>query len=193
MVSPVLAQEEHDYAFALIGTGNGAYWVYTKEENSFYFHIDSDSIFSTGAETLFLVKDRVFESTVVLAEEGMPEKMPTTEKTEEILLDYMFHELKFLKNKQQLEIPDVQYKFVDLGRYHFMEWWYQIKNSENEIWSKTNLSVLCFDGILNINVAVKKHQTMEEEKEFLRGAGSNLVKVLGSVDIDAMAEKLQKK
>lgn len=187
------ASHNSDYKFALLGSEDGAYWVYAGEETAFYYHIDSDSIFATGAETLFLVKDKIFESTVVMAEEGIPETMPTTEQTEEILLEYMFHELKYYKNHQNLEIPDVQYKFKDIGRYRFMEWWYQISNSENQIVSKTNLSVLCFDAILNISIAVKKSQDIEEEKEFLRVAGGNLKKILGPLDIDKMAMSIQEK
>jgi hypothetical protein len=184
--------EELDYQFALLGTEKGAYWVYSCENNSFYYNITSDSIFSTGVDSYFLINDKIFQSTVVKTEEGMPEKMPGKEETEEILLDYMTHELMYLKNKQKLDIPGVEYKFVEIGRFYFMEWWYNINNSENDIRSRTNLSVLCFEAILNLNVSVREGQNIKMEKDFLREAGKTLVKVLGPMDFHKMAEDLQK-
>ncbi len=194
---PAITQKEgdmdQDYQFALLGTEKGAYWVYSCESNSFYFNIISDSIFSTGAESYFLINNKIFQTTVVKTEEGMPEKMPSIEETEEILLDYMTHELKYLKNKQKLDIPGVEYKFVEIGLFYFMEWWYDINNSENDISSRTNLSILCFEAILNLNVSIRKNQSLDTEKKFLREVGETLVKVLGPMDFDKMAEGLQEK
>ena len=185
--------EELEYTFALLGSPDGAFWVYSSEENSFYFNVISDSIYATGVETYFLIEDKIFQSKVTRAKEGMPDKVPGKEKSEEILLDFMNHEIRVLKKEQNLDIPGVQYKFKELGRYHFMEWWYDIKGSKNEVTSRTNLSVVCFDAILSIDVTLKKGQDIENERQFLEVVGKSLVKVLGPVDFDEMADRIQNK
>ncbi len=197
LAAPVLGSgqknEDQEYTFALLGSPDGAFWVYSSQENSFYFNVVSDSIFATGAETYFLIEDKIFQSKVTRAKEGMPDRVPGKEKSEEILLDFMNHEIRVLKNEQKLDIPGVQYKFKELGRYHFMEWWYDIRGSKNEVTSRTNLSVVCFDAILSIDVTLKKGQELESERKFLEVVGKSLVKVLGPVDFDEMANRIQNK
>jgi len=151
----------------------GAAWLYSSPEKSFYFVIYSDQIYATNTPDLYVVNNKIFRSFIFNPVKPIILGVKDSATIDGILLEYIKGRMEVFGKGKNLGNPKTKMRTLRGARW-IMEWSFQTPGDQM-ILGHVFLSTICFDRILTLNRPIRKGEDMKQAKIWLRKFANTLV------------------
>jgi hypothetical protein len=167
----------------------GAAWLYSSAENSFYFVIYSNKVYATNTPDLYVVNDKIFRSFIFNPMEPIPPGELDSITTDGIMRKYIKGRIGIFGKNQEVGNPKTRMRTLRGGRW-IMEWNFQTPNDEL-ILGHVFLSTICFDRILTLNRPIRKGEELKQAKIWLRKLANSIEEKDEPLGPKKLGEKLK--
>lgn len=167
-----------DEEFKLGYTPNekGGTVLFQGKSHSFALDIVGKEVKTTDNPGFFVVDNHIVQtSTVPLPSSKLDLGHLTEVQQKQALSAYVDYEMDYFRKELKLKISDLKKEWVVINSRIFLVWHFNLPAAkENQVSQQIYMSTICFNQVLDLNIAILKGEDFPEQQERLNKLANTL-------------------